>query len=138
MDIITQMKPQEVLMPATVEFTVDQIVELFSRLPDSERQAALSIIRQKERERRLARAIQQVADDARHLARERGLDWDALSQPEREELEWQIRARNAGRLLDELDATGNREELTPAIEAEIIAEVNAVRAERKRRNAGSA
>ena len=86
MDIITQMKPQEVLMPATGEFTVDQIVELFSRLPDSERQAALSIIRQKERERRLARAIQQVADDARHLARERGLDWDALSQPEREEL----------------------------------------------------
>ncbi len=116
--------------------TVDQVFGLVEQLPETDQQAIYDLLSRKEWARWAALA-RRTEDRARMLASERGLDWSAISDDEREAIRGECRRRAAAKFLDELDAAGNREELTPAIEAEIVAEVKAVRAERKRRNASS-
>jgi hypothetical protein len=66
-----------------ITFTDEQIVEAFQQLsPEQKRRALFALAEQAQANRpaRMAFAEHQI----RRLARERGLDWDALSEAERE------------------------------------------------------
>jgi hypothetical protein len=70
---------------ATLELTDAQVADLVRRLPAERRRAVLLLLAteaQERREERLTFAEHQL----RRVSAERGLDWDALSEPEREAL----------------------------------------------------
>lgn len=70
---------------ATVELTTEQIVSLVRQLPPERKREVLLVLAgdsQTRRESRMTYAQEQL----RRLCAERGLDWDAMSELEREDL----------------------------------------------------
>lgn len=72
-------------MNLTVELTTDQIVSFVQQMPPEERQALLHTVAEQaaaNRASRMARAV----DKLRQLCAARGLNWDTMTEDEREEL----------------------------------------------------
>lgn len=67
----------------TTQLSDDQIVELVKRLPD-ERKRQILIDLTADRDHWWAAESRQGEHDMRRLAKERGLDWNAMSESERE------------------------------------------------------
>jgi hypothetical protein len=69
-------------MPS-IELTDDQVIELIRRMPPERRRAALLALAEDARARREAR--QEYAESQlRRVSAERGQDWDAMTEEERE------------------------------------------------------
>lgn len=69
-------------MPA-VELTTEQVVELVRQLPSKDRLTALMALASDATEGR-ERRMQQAEKQLRQLSSERGLDWEQMSEDERE------------------------------------------------------
>ncbi|NEQ24847.1 MAG: hypothetical protein F6K28_38265 [Microcoleus sp. SIO2G3] len=66
-----------------LELTVEQIIELVKQLPPQDKYAVLDAIKTEQDawwEERVTRGEQEM----RHISAERGLDWDKMSEEERE------------------------------------------------------
>ena len=69
---------------SVLELTDDQVVSLVRQLPIASKKAALLALAQEAGQRREER-MTYAEDQLRQRARERGLDWDSLSEEKREE-----------------------------------------------------
>lgn len=72
-------------MNLTVELTTDQIVSFVQQMPPEERQALLLTIAEQAAANRASR-IARAEDKLRKLCAARGLNWDTMTEDEREEL----------------------------------------------------
>ena len=70
-------------MNLTVELTTDQVVGFVQQIPAEERRALLLAIAEQAAANREAR-IDRAETQFRQLCTERGLDWDAMTEAERE------------------------------------------------------
>jgi hypothetical protein len=66
-----------------VTLTDEQIIELVKQLPSERKRAALLVLAEEGRAQREAR-LDYAETQLRRLCAERGLDWDTLSEDERE------------------------------------------------------
>ena len=71
-------------MNLTVELTTDQIVSFVQQMPPEERQALLTIAEEAAANR--ASRMARPEDKLRQLCAARGLNWDTMTEDEREEL----------------------------------------------------
>jgi len=69
----------------TLELSATQVVELVRQLGPEQKRAALFALAEEACEQREAR-IDHAEGQLRRLCTERGLDWDTMSEDEREEL----------------------------------------------------
>ena len=69
-------------MPS-VELTDDQVIELIKNMPPERRRAALLALAEDARTRREAR-LEFAEAQLRRVSAERGQDWDAMTEKERE------------------------------------------------------
>lgn len=67
----------------TLELTDEQVVALIKQLPPERKRAALLALAEDARTRREAR-LKYAESQLRRLCAQRGLDWDAMSEEERE------------------------------------------------------
>ena len=72
-------------MNLTVELTTDQVVGFVQQMPAEERRALLLAIAEQAAANQEAR-IDYAETQLRQLCADRGLDWDAMSEAERENL----------------------------------------------------
>ena len=70
-------------MNLTVELTTDQVVSFVQQMPAEERRTQLLAIAEQAAANREAR-IDYAQGQLRQLCTDRGLDWDAMSEAERE------------------------------------------------------
>lgn len=70
-------------MNLTVELTTDQVVGFVQQMPAEERRALLLAIAEQAAVNREAR-IDRAATQFRQLCADRGLDWDTMTEAERE------------------------------------------------------
>jgi hypothetical protein len=70
---------------ATVELTNQQVIDLVRQLPAQQKREALLALAGESAARSEAR-MKQAEDRLRHLAHERGLNWERMSEAEREAL----------------------------------------------------
>jgi hypothetical protein len=66
-----------------ITFTDDQIVEAFQQLPPEQKRRALLVLAEQSQAKRPAR-MAYAEQQMQRLAVERGLDWDRMSEAERE------------------------------------------------------
>lgn len=71
-------------MNLTVELTTDQVVGFVQQLPAEERRALLLAIAEEAAANREAR-IDHAETQLKRLCTDRGLDWDAMTETERED-----------------------------------------------------
>jgi hypothetical protein len=138
MDIITNRNPRKeiVAMSAvTLDFTPEQVIQLVEQLSESDQQAVYERLSQKSWARWLE-LTRRAEDKARLLASEQGLTWAELGESKREALRAEVRRRAAAKFLDDSKRLSELD-LSPLKEEEIAAEIQAVREERKRKNASS-
>jgi len=69
-------------MPAT-QFTIEQVIDLVKQLPPEGKQAVLNVL-SAERDAWWEETLTQGEQQMRRLCAERGLDWDSMSEEERE------------------------------------------------------
>lgn len=66
-----------------LELTVEQVIELVKQLPPQEQQAVLHAIKV-EQDAWWFERVTRKEQEMRSISTERGLDWDKMSEPERE------------------------------------------------------
>lgn len=71
-------------MNLTVELTTDQVVSFVQQMPPEERQALLLTIAEQAAANKVAR-MERAEDKFRQLCAARGLNWDTMTEAEREE-----------------------------------------------------
>lgn len=72
-------------MNLTVELTTDQVVSFVQQMPPEERQALLLTIAEQTAANKASR-MARAEDKLRQLCTARGLNWDTMTEAEREEL----------------------------------------------------